>query len=307
MQQCTGTFLVRYADDFIVLGDNPELLQRALQLIKAFLKLRGLSINLEKTRTTTIEQGFDFVAYNFRQYVDKARAKGNKKGILLVKPCRKNVINIKQKLTQTTYLHRNSSAGKLITALNPILRGWAEHFRTTSSRAAFRTVSEHTFKLLKKWVYKKHKIKGRRQGLNKYFKTVITGKSINRWVFHGHNERKEPIGLYQIGYTTKKPYKMISLKDPKNPFLLEHNPYFKQRTKTNLANSELLDKRKKSLIRKQDGKCTHCDISFQMDSLIELHHIVPYKQGGDNKLSNLRAVHQHCHKQITHGPKKTAG
>jgi RNA-directed DNA polymerase len=73
--------LVRYADDFIVTGASKEVLEEAKLLIVSFLKERGLFLSEEKTRITHIDDGFDFLGWNFRKY----------KGKLLIQPAKKNV------------------------------------------------------------------------------------------------------------------------------------------------------------------------------------------------------------------------
>jgi RNA-directed DNA polymerase len=50
-------------------------------VIKDFLTGRGLELSDEKTIITHIDNGFDFLGWNFRKY----------KGILLVKPSRKSI------------------------------------------------------------------------------------------------------------------------------------------------------------------------------------------------------------------------
>lgn len=61
--------LVRFADDFIVTGSNPELLEQEIKpLIERFLRERGLQLSPEKTRITHIETGFDFLGQNIRKY-----------------------------------------------------------------------------------------------------------------------------------------------------------------------------------------------------------------------------------------------
>ena len=50
--------LTRFADDFIVTGNSPELLtQQVIPLLEQFLKERGLELSQEKTKITHIEQG----------------------------------------------------------------------------------------------------------------------------------------------------------------------------------------------------------------------------------------------------------
>jgi RNA-directed DNA polymerase len=54
---------VRFADDIIVLARTDEQLNNALELIKKFLKPRGLEINDNKTVIANIETGFKFLGY----------------------------------------------------------------------------------------------------------------------------------------------------------------------------------------------------------------------------------------------------
>jgi RNA-directed DNA polymerase len=90
--------VVRYADDFVVIGACPDALKsEAMPIIVKFLAERGLTLNLDKTRITSIEDGFDFLGFNFREYKDQARVIGYKKGIFLVKPAKKNIQAIRTK------------------------------------------------------------------------------------------------------------------------------------------------------------------------------------------------------------------
>ena len=62
--------VVRYADDFVITGDSQEVLVEEVRpWIEAFLAVRGLQLSEEKTRITHIDQGFDFLGWNFRKYV----------------------------------------------------------------------------------------------------------------------------------------------------------------------------------------------------------------------------------------------
>jgi len=63
---------VRYADDFVVLGKSREKLNNiARVLIEKFLAKRGLELHPEKTGICSIEDGYDFLGYRFREYPDK--------------------------------------------------------------------------------------------------------------------------------------------------------------------------------------------------------------------------------------------
>lgn len=61
----------------------------------------------------------------------------------------------------------------------------------------------------------------------------------------------------------------------------------------------LYDNRKKKVILKQNSMCGWCECPMETHDHIQLHHVVPFKDGGTSKLNNLVAVHVECHKQLT--------
>jgi len=74
----------RYADDFIVTADSREILIEIKQMITEHLTRRGLMLSEEKTLITHIDEGFDFLGWNFRKY----------KGTFLSKPSKASLKNI---------------------------------------------------------------------------------------------------------------------------------------------------------------------------------------------------------------------
>ena len=70
------------ATRLIITGSSKELLETEVKpMVESFLKERGLELSPEKTHLTRIEDGFDFLGQNVRDYG----------GTVLVKPSRKNV------------------------------------------------------------------------------------------------------------------------------------------------------------------------------------------------------------------------
>jgi len=59
-----GVHIIRYADDMIVTGKNPELLEKIKIVMQEFLKIRGLEFNEKKTKIVHIKEGFDFLGFN---------------------------------------------------------------------------------------------------------------------------------------------------------------------------------------------------------------------------------------------------
>lgn len=64
--------LGRYADDIIVIGKDKEVLENEVKpAIREFLSERGLTLSEEKTKITHIDEGFDFLEYNFKKFNGK--------------------------------------------------------------------------------------------------------------------------------------------------------------------------------------------------------------------------------------------
>jgi RNA-directed DNA polymerase len=49
------------------------------------------------------------------------------------------------------------------------------------------------------------------------------------------------------------------------------------------------------LLKRQKGKCTHCDNYFKDGDSIEVDHIIPKSKGGKESYDNWQLLHRHCH------------
>ena len=97
--------LVRYADDFIITGNSPALLEQEVRpLVEQFLRERGLELAPEKTRITHIADGFDFLGHTIRKY----------RGYLRITPAKQNVQTFLAKVRQLIRHHTSTPAGALI-------------------------------------------------------------------------------------------------------------------------------------------------------------------------------------------------
>jgi RNA-directed DNA polymerase len=104
---------IRYADDFIITGDSKELLEDKVKpLVENFLKERGLELSPEKTRVTHINEGFDFLGWNFRKYDSK----------LLIKPSKESVKSVLEKVKGILNSNKNAKTENVIHLLNPVIR-----------------------------------------------------------------------------------------------------------------------------------------------------------------------------------------
>ena len=82
--------IVRYADDFVVIHESREIVEKAKSYIEIWLKQIGLKLNGEKTKivhtlkpTDGCEVGFKFLGFWIRQYYNRSIKRGY---VTLIKP-----------------------------------------------------------------------------------------------------------------------------------------------------------------------------------------------------------------------------
>ena len=119
--------LIKYADDFIVTASDRETLKDIKDMLKMFLDERGLILSEEKTKLTSIHEGFDFLGWNFRKY----------NGKLIIKPSGKSIRKIRETISKVIKENKTSTQENLIYQLNQITRGWAEYHHSACSKETF--------------------------------------------------------------------------------------------------------------------------------------------------------------------------
>jgi RNA-directed DNA polymerase len=159
----------RYADDFIVTAKTEEIAKEVKELIKVFLKDRGLELSEEKTLITHIKDGFDFLGWNFRKY----------NGKLLVKPSKKSIDKITEKISNTIDSGKTWKQEVLIDTLNPIITGWANYHRSVVSSEIFHKMDHKIWNMLWHWAKRRHPNKPKHWIVSKYWHS--SGK--RNWVF----------------------------------------------------------------------------------------------------------------------------
>ena len=125
---------VRYADDFVVFCETREDAELSVIILNEWMQSRGLTLSDEKTKIVQISEGFDFLGFNIRQYPVTNTKTGWK---LLIKPSKKSIQRIRNKLRQIWLEHNSENVNALIDKLNPIIRGEANYFRIGVSSETF--------------------------------------------------------------------------------------------------------------------------------------------------------------------------
>lgn len=274
--------LIRYADDFIITGASKELLETEVKpLVIGFLQERGLTLSEEKTRIIHIEDGFDFLGRNIRRY-------GNK---TLTKPSKANLKTITTKIRKVIKKNAMLPPGKLVLLLNPIMRGWAQHFRHDVSTAAFSHVDTAIFNALWQWAKRRHPGKRWQWVKRKYFPKA-NGYA---WSFSGEVEGKRQ-HLFHAGRVPIKRH--VKIRAAANPFDPEWELYFEKRSVYKVRETLRGQWRKWQLWQQQKGECPICRQKLNPETDWNIHHIVWRSKGGANTLSNCVLLHANCHRQV---------
>jgi RNA-directed DNA polymerase len=279
--------LIRYADDFVVCAKSKEACIRAKEIIGNWLNIRGLELSEEKTKILSIEQGFDFLGFNIRQYKTKSKRRGI---TVLTKPSKDSIKLFKKSMITLWKESLSWSTEKVIENLNPKIKGWCSYYNKVASKKIFSSLDNWMWTRQARFAYRKHPNKRWWWRKAKYWGR-IKGRNDN-WVFMDKNKYKE-LYLWKLSWTTIKRHILVRGKaSPDNPNLKD----YWQKRQTN--NPKYLFKSRQIMWRKQEGKCLVCLDAIDNGEEIHVHHKIPKKQGGTDCINNLSLLHVNCHNQV---------
>jgi RNA-directed DNA polymerase len=220
---------VRFADDFIVTAKTEEIAKEAKELIKDFLKERGLELSDEKTVTTHIDSGFDFLGWNFRKY----------KGKLLVIPSKKSIDKVTENISNTIKKGKSWTQEDLIDTLNPIIIGWSNYHHHVVSKEIFRKIDYKIWNMLWHWAKRRHPAKSKQWIADKYWHKA----GERNWVFSTEHKQLRFLSDTKI---VRKPILKLNM----NPYLEKGYSVLrklKQGAKTTTAKADMIwDKAKEN-------------------------------------------------------------
>lgn len=83
-------------------------------------------------------------------------------------------------------------------------------------------------------------------------------------------------------------------------YYLTQKQWLKKREKLERLHSNKEDKLFSSLWKRDKGLCFLCETSLadeltNFENTIEIHHILPFAEGGSNEKTNLALAHKSCH------------
>ena len=147
----------------MVTAATPEVAEEVRAMLVPFLAERGLTLSPEKTLVTHIDDGFDFLGWNFRKYGGK----------LIIKPSKDSVRAFLRK-THDAILRTGKGMGPedLIRVLEPMVRGFANHHRHTCCSETFERIGHVMHAQLRRWALRRHPKKPRGWVMRRYWCSV---------------------------------------------------------------------------------------------------------------------------------------
>lgn len=152
-----GIRIVRYADDILIFADGSQE-ARAYQRIATDIleKELKLVVNREKTQLTDVYRGVKYLGFVIRSTT------------VSIDP--KRVKKFKERIRELTPRNHGRNVQTMIKELNPVLRGWANHFRIANCKKLFEELMQWIrrrlrMKKMKEWKsYKAFHKQLKRQG-----------------------------------------------------------------------------------------------------------------------------------------------
>lgn len=166
--------IIRYADDFVIIHESREIVEKAKKFVDQWLKNIGLIFNEEKTKiihtlnSNSVDGnvGFKFLGFWVRQYSTCYRKKGY---ITLIKPSVDSQKRQMQKIKKVLKEKPSIKQEEIIKILNPIILGWSNYYKSSVSSDVFSKIDNYMFERLWSWACKRHQNKGLRWIKRKYF------------------------------------------------------------------------------------------------------------------------------------------
>jgi RNA-directed DNA polymerase len=141
--------LVRYCDDFVILCSSQRRAEEARRRAEMILSTLGLRLHPDKTRIACLSQGQDgfvFLGFSHR----KVRSWKHSDRYFLQKwPSDRNMALIRSKIKAATGRNQVSRTVSMVVGdLNPVLRGWGNHFRWGNSARKFSAIDSYVHQRL---------------------------------------------------------------------------------------------------------------------------------------------------------------
>lgn len=228
--------------------------------------------------------------YTVRKYRWGKRTK------FFITPSKKSIKAFLRKIRTRIKESRDLTAGELIVALNPMIRGWALYHRHAVSKAIFHAADHAIFQAIWKWARRRHQHKPRRWVKDKYF----PDEGPNRWVFTGvlKDEEGQVKVVRLLAASSVRIERHTKVRAEANPYDPAWETYFEKRLDVQME-TRLQGRRWLShLWKEQNGLCPICHQKITKITGWHSHHLLWRSKGGSDGAENRVLLHPTCHQQV---------
>jgi len=147
--------LVRYADDFVVMCRTRKDCEQAEARIRVILKRLGLELHPDKTRRVELydgKAGFDFLGCHLHKRLSGRMWERERKRLYFLHrwPSRRAMARVQQRVRELTPKSRcHADVRTVIEAINPVIRGWGNYYRTGNAARQFISVDRFVVRRLR--------------------------------------------------------------------------------------------------------------------------------------------------------------
>ncbi len=279
--------VVRYADDFVCFCETKEDAEQVQAILTAWLKERGLTLSQEKTRIVHLTEGFDFLGFNIRHYPAPLTSRSGWK--LLIKPSKETVQEVQKKLKDLWTKVQGTNVQSVLTKFNPVIRGWANYFRTAVAKEIFSNLDRWMFYKEDRYTRRMHPKKPKDWRHRTYWGRFQLDR-LDPWVF-GDTQT----GGHLLKFSWFPIERHVLVKGTASPDDPRLTDYWMKRQ---AAKAKDLTFSKQKLAKRQTGRCPECGESLFNAEELQVHHLLARSQGGKNNYGNLALVHLLCHQHI---------
>src|SRR5215469_6301408 len=279
--------VVRYADDFVCFCETREDAEQVQKILVEWLKERGLTLSEEKTHIVHLTKGFNFLGFNIRHYPAPQTSRTGWK--LLIKPSKESVQDVQKKLKDQWNKAQGGNVQLVLKKLNPIIRGWANYFRTAVAKEIFSKLDSWMFYKADRYTRWTHPKKPKDWRHRKYWGRFHLDR-LDPWVF---GDKHTGGYLLKFSWFPIERHTLVKGRSsPDDPRLAD---YWVKRQATKAKD---LPFSTQELAKRQKGRCLECGESLFNDEELQVHHRLAKCQGGKDIYSNLVLVHLLCHQHI---------
>ncbi len=222
---------------------------------------------------------------------------------------------IRERLAIEMKTLRGANLTAVLATIIPIVRGWANYYRSVVSSEAFRSLDMHMWRLTYKWARHGHRSKPISWIIARYYGKFNKSRNDN-WVF---GNRVSGTHLPKFAWTKIVRHTMVrGTSSPDDPTLALY--WAERRRKKPIPQ---MDRSTMSSLRSQNGKCSLCESSLLLADeqpqspreweqwlcatrkAIGRHAIVKQEHAKPNTI-NYRLVHADCYQRHIAGSNGTA-